>query len=77
MFVFPKDVLVNRGFLQGPGSQGVTSIYVYPPHIKPRRAVAAQEWQLDYFLDCARGIIVDRARARALFSAPKLTPPPV
>ncbi|MCS0601444.1 MepB family protein [Streptomyces sp. LP11] len=64
-FVFPRDVLCERGIVSRGGSGGKRGFRVYPPWVTTanRQARATQAWQVNYFLDLGRPGTADLARA--------------
>lgn len=52
-FIFPKEILVEKGILQSPSTKGKMAIRVYPIWDQPtsKQAKETQKWQLTYFLD--------------------------
>ncbi|MEV6397393.1 MepB family protein [Streptomyces sp. NPDC051907] len=66
-FVFPRDVLCERGVVSGNGSAGKRGFRVYPPWVTTanRQARSTQAWQVNYFLHLDEP--VDQARVRALY----------
>lgn len=68
-FVFPRDVLHERGILAGNGSGGKRAFRVYPPWTTTtnRQAARTQAWQLDHFLPLPEGEPIDSALAHALY----------
>ena len=52
-FVFPKDILYEKGILQGRGSEGKRAIRVYSVWdiTTSRQAKNTQAWQVDYFFE--------------------------
>lgn len=52
-FVFPKDILYEKGILQGGDSEGKRAIRVYSAWdmTTSRQAKNTQAWQLDYFFE--------------------------
>ncbi|WP_342511505.1 MepB family protein [Sporosarcina sp. FSL K6-1522] len=68
-FVFPKEVLVERGVLSQEGKGGKRAIRIYPPWDKPtsRQARKTQDWQLAYFLEVPVNRCVDCMRAQMLY----------
>lgn len=50
-FVFPKDVLLNKGILKGTNSKGKMAIRVYPSWEQNLNKTASmtQKWQTKYF----------------------------
>ncbi|MBB1246316.1 MepB family protein [Streptomyces durbertensis] len=71
-FVFPCDVLCERGIVSRDGSGGKRGFRVYPPWVATasRQARGTQAWQVNYFLDLGgEGGAPDSVRARALYDA--------
>ncbi|KUJ69439.1 MepB domain containing protein [Streptomyces albus subsp. albus] len=68
-FVFPGEVLCERGIMSRDGSAGKRGFRVYPPWVTTtvRQARSTQAWQVDYFLHLGESGRVDLARARALY----------
>ncbi|WP_017600711.1 MepB family protein [Nocardiopsis lucentensis] len=68
-FVFPREVLCERGIVSRDGSGGKRGFRVYPPWVTTtnRRARGVQAWQVNYFLSLGRTGHADLTRARALY----------
>ncbi|MFI8457026.1 MepB family protein [Kitasatospora sp. NPDC085464] len=68
-FVFPREVLCERGVVSRGHAGGKRGFRVYPPWVTTtnRQARATQVWQVDYFLHLGGDGPVDRARAQALY----------
>lgn len=68
-FVFPCDVLCERGIVSRNGEGGKRGFRVYPPDAitTSSQARGTQAWQVNYFLDIGESGPADRARAHALF----------
>ncbi|WP_329395306.1 MepB family protein [Streptomyces melanogenes] len=68
-FVFPCEVLSERGIVSRNGSGGKRGFRVYPPWVTTtnRQARSTQVWQVNYFLHLGKDGPVDLARARALY----------
>ena len=69
-FVFPKEVLYEKGVLSKNGLGGKRAIRIYPPWDKPDNSQAqkTQHWQLNYFFEIeAQG--ADKDCIKKLFSA--------
>ncbi|MCX5192477.1 MepB family protein [Streptomyces sp. NBC_00249] len=67
-FVFPRDVLVERGVVSRGGAGGKRGFRVYPPWAVTvaRQARGSQAWQVEHFLHVPAEGPVDTVRARAL-----------
>ncbi|MBS1986914.1 MepB family protein [Candidatus Dependentiae bacterium] len=52
-FIFPKDILLQKGFISSDDIGGRRAMRVYPPWDKPdnRQAKNTQAWQLLYFAE--------------------------
>jgi len=50
-FIFPKEVLVDKGYMSQDKKGGKRAMRVYPSWDKPesKQAKTTQEWQLEYF----------------------------
>ncbi|MFE6049168.1 MepB family protein [Kitasatospora sp. NPDC056446] len=68
-FVFPREVLCERGIVSRDGSGGKRGFRVYPPWVATtsRQAGRTQGWQADFFLDLGQGGPADPVLARALY----------
>ncbi|MGW1892831.1 MepB family protein [Streptomyces sp. NPDC002004] len=68
-FVFPREVLCERGIMSRSGSAGKRGFRVYPPWVTTtnRQARSTQAWQVNHFLHLGEDGLVDLARARALY----------
>ncbi|MEV4439630.1 MepB family protein [Streptomyces sp. NPDC049577] len=68
-FVFPRDVLCERGIVSRNGSGGKRGFRVYPPWVATtsRQASGTQAWQVNHFLMLGEDGPVDMARARSLY----------
>ncbi|MFD3542990.1 MepB family protein [Streptomyces sp. NPDC058662] len=68
-FVFPREVLCERGVVSRDGSGGKRGFRVYPPWVVPpnRQAAVSQAWQVRHFLHLDAQRPVDLARARSLY----------
>ncbi|MFH8573919.1 MepB family protein [Streptomyces sp. NPDC017993] len=71
-FVFPRDVLRDRGIVSTNGSGGKRAFRVYPPWVTTtnRQAGNTQTWQVNYFLQLPDGDPIDIPRAHELFHSP-------
>ncbi|MCX5206232.1 MepB family protein [Streptomyces sp. NBC_00237] len=68
-FVFPREVLCERGIVSRDGSGGKRGFRVYPPWVTTtnRQARSTQAWQADFFFDLGRDGPADPVRAHALY----------
>ncbi|MFF4183753.1 MepB family protein [Streptomyces sp. NPDC001691] len=69
-FVFPTEVLCDRGIVSRKGGGGKRGFRVYPPWVTTtsRQARSTQAWQVSHFLNLGHdGGPVDVERARALY----------
>ncbi|MFK0258567.1 MepB family protein [Streptomyces sp. NPDC090445] len=68
-FVFPREVLCERGIVSRDGSGGKRGFRVYPPWVATtnRQAGSTQAWQVNYFVHLGRDEPADLTRARALY----------
>lgn len=67
-FVFPREVLCERGIVSRNGSGGKRAFRVYPPWVETtnRQARTTQAWQVNHYLQIPEDAPLDAARARAL-----------
>ncbi|MFG3309848.1 MepB family protein [Streptomyces wuyuanensis] len=70
-FVFPRDVLCERGVFARDGSGGKRAFRVYPPWVTTtsRQAGSSQRWQTNHFLALPAAGTADTGRARSLYHA--------
>ncbi|MFF3018904.1 MepB family protein [Streptomyces sp. NPDC057939] len=68
-FVFPREVLCERGVMSRDGTGGKRGFRVYPPWVTTsnRQAAGTQNWQVDHFLHLGREGSVDTGRAHTLY----------
>ncbi|GHF81749.1 MepB family protein [Streptomyces sp. NRRL_ISP-5395] len=68
-FVFPCEVLCERGIVSRNSVGGKRGFRVYPPDAitTGRQARGTQAWQVNYFLDIGESGPADRVRAHALY----------
>ncbi|MEU2513815.1 MepB family protein [Streptomyces syringium] len=68
-FVFPREVLRERGIVSTDGAGGKRAFRVYPPWVTTisRQAGSTQKWQTRYFLSVPGDGLVDGERARGLY----------
>lgn len=71
-FVFPGEVLCERGIVSRNGSGGKRGFRVYPPWVTTtsRQARSTQQWQVKYFVTLGQEGPVDLTRARTLYGSP-------
>lgn len=69
-FIFPKEILYQKGIISGEKSLGKRGFRVYPSWDSPesRQAKNTQQWQLNYFLEVPSGGSLDLERAKKLLS---------
>lgn len=65
-FVFPKNILVEKGYLKSQSKKGKLGFRVYPSWDKTlnNQAQKTQNWQLNYFIE----IPIDVSKAKSLYS---------
>ncbi|WP_435282950.1 MepB family protein [Streptomyces koelreuteriae] len=70
-FVFPSEVLCERGIVSRDGSSGKRGFRVYPPWVATtsRQARSTQAWQANHFFDLDQDGPTDLSHARALYRA--------
>jgi hypothetical protein len=70
-FVFPKNILINKGILSSKNAAGKRAIRVYPPWdvVKNKQAIKTQQWQLNRFLNLSEGLSSDLKKAIDLFQS--------
>jgi hypothetical protein len=68
-FVFPKNVLYEKGFVSKQGQGGKRAMRVYPPWdtVDNHQAKQTQLWQLHYFLEISANNCVDIVAVQKLF----------
>ncbi|MFD7066551.1 MepB family protein [Streptomyces sp. NPDC059913] len=68
-FVFPREVLCERGIVSRNGSGGKRGFRVYPPWVTTtsRQARNTQAWQMHHFLDLGGAGSPDPSRAHGLY----------
>lgn len=66
-FIFPKNVLCQKGFVSKAGVGGKRAMRVYPPWdvVDSVQASKTQAWQLIYFVECEP--VFNAAQLRSLF----------
>jgi hypothetical protein len=69
LFIFPKSIGIEKGFVTNGKKEGKRAIRVYPPWdvTTSKQAQKTQKWQLDYFLKIRQDQIIDLNRAKLLF----------
>ena len=67
-FVFPKEVLIQKGIIASKIAAGKRGFRVYPSWDKPTNKTAekTQKWQLDYFYEITQNI--DFLKVKKLYS---------
>ncbi|MFE4977707.1 MepB family protein [Kitasatospora sp. NPDC056651] len=70
-FVFPREVLCERGIVSRNGCGGKRGFRVYPPWVTTanRQARSTQAWQVDHFFDIGQDGPAGMTHARALYRA--------
>ena len=68
-FVFPREVLCERGIVSRSGSGGKRGFRVYPPWATTtnRQARSTQAWQVNHFFNLGQDGPADLGRAHALY----------
>lgn len=68
-FVFPKNLLMEKGIISHGKKAGKRGFRVYPPWSQPdnKTAQKTQKWQLEYFLTIEQNYKTDLHKARALY----------
>ncbi|MFW3474311.1 MepB family protein [Streptomyces microflavus] len=68
-FVFPREVLCERGVMSRNGAGGKRGFRVYPPWATTtsRQAGSTQAWQVNHFLSLGEEEPVDLVRAQVLY----------
>ncbi|WP_175410165.1 MepB family protein [Streptomyces sp. TRM64462] len=68
-FVFPREVLCERGIVSRGGSGGKRGFRVYPPWVSTtsRQARSTQAWQVNHFVSLGEDGPADPRRAHALY----------
>ena len=52
-FIFPQEVLINKGILKSDNNKGKMALRVYPPWVTElnKSAIKTQQWQCKYFTE--------------------------
>lgn len=68
-FVFPKNVLIEKGVMTNNLKEGKRAIRVYPPWdiTTSNQAKKTQNWQLNYFLEIPKNQTIDLNRVKLLY----------
>ncbi|MCK0188993.1 MepB family protein [Arenibacter sp. F20364] len=68
-FIFPKEVLMEKGIVSCNKNEGKRGFRVYPPWSQPTNKTAenTQKWQLEYFLKIGQNSRTDLDKARMLY----------
>jgi hypothetical protein len=69
LFIFPKEILLEKGILSHEQKIGKRGIRVYPSWdlTESKQAKATQKWQTDYFLDLSQNKELYLQSAKLLF----------
>ncbi|WP_223559334.1 MepB family protein [Chryseobacterium lathyri] len=69
IFIFPKEVLIEKGILSHDQKIGKRGIRVYPnwDPTENKQAKATQKWQVEYFLDLSQDTESYLKKAKLLF----------
>ncbi|GAK01807.1 MepB family protein [Geomicrobium sp. JCM 19055] len=69
-FIFPKEILFQRGILRSSSTKGKMAMRVYPCWDEPnnKQAIATQKWQLPYFIDMSNPSRLPFDRLKKLYS---------
>ena len=69
-FIFPKEVLADKGIITQSGKEGKRGIRVYPPWdiVTSKQAAKTQSWQTNYFLPIKKDNSTDIDLAKKLFA---------
>jgi len=72
-FIFPKNILQEKGILTTNNKEGKRAIRVYPPWdiTNSKQAKKTQQWQIAYFLKMDAGQPIDYTRANQLYGQKK------
>lgn len=70
IFIFPKEILLEKGILSHGKKVGKRGIRVYPSWdlTENKQAKATQKWQTDYFIDLSQTAEVYLSKAELLFT---------
>jgi hypothetical protein len=73
LFIFPKQVLADKGIITQNGKEGKRGIRVYPPWdmATNKQAEKTQSWQIKYFLTLKNDDSTDFTLIKKLFTLPK------
>ncbi len=68
-FVFPKDVLMEKGIVSHTKKEGKRGFRIYPPWSQPtnKTALSTQKWQLEYYLGIGLHPKTDIGKAKYLY----------
>ncbi|WP_223607661.1 MepB family protein [Chryseobacterium sp. OSA05B] len=69
IFIFPKEILINKGIVSHGKKVGKRGIRVYPSWdlTESRHAKATQKWQTEFFLDLSQNSETYLQKAKLLF----------
>lgn len=70
VFIFPKDILLEKGILSNGIKDGKRGIRVYPSWdtVESKQAITTQKWQTKYFLEFSSNKEHDLQRAKLLLA---------
>lgn len=70
-FIFPKEILIEKGIITKGNKEGKRGMRVYPPWDIPtnKQAIKTQGWQLNYFFSVERLSQTDIGLLSNMFSA--------
>ena len=68
-FIFPKNILIEKGIFSTPLKEGKRAFRVYPiwETAINKQAISTQKWQMNYFLNCTQNEEFDLKRAQLLY----------
>ena len=69
MFIFPKNILLEKGVFSTQNKEGIRATRVYPPwdETTSKQAQRTQKWQLTYFFTLTNSITIDFDQLRKSF----------
>ncbi len=68
-FVFPKQILIEKGVLASNGRAGKRAMRVYAPWdtVTSKQAEKTQRWQSDFFISLSPVVSIDHKKLRKLY----------